>query len=577
MSPATIDACYTAGGSSAVVDNCVQQAIDGVVYQTNFAAPTQAQFLGGLAGAASPVACAPYIASLLTVWRLFVHAAHQEYEYLPTTLTRADPTTARRDELLMGLKVPTIRPPGAVSDVLFFTIGDPQATERAPIVINTASAAGICADTERVSLPFHFDHTSRYVHDAALVATPDGGSPARIPLDPRTLSAPSLLRSQLPASKDGGYAVALNGRFGFDSIAQPGPATTRLAIPGPTTWTLAPLAHHLPVAGETLDVVASSATAPCLSRAEIQIGDAEPVAWTATHLDARRVELRASLASLPPGPAVVRLYEADTDGSRDIESDAALTIEPPAPHIAAPDATAAIGDDFLDLTGTGFERVRGVLVEGATYEKSDATATATAACFTGSALGSRNSLAAGQQITAQLLNRDGSPGQIFSLIVAPPRPALDRATIAPPASGIRLSTDPLTIGLQTTGSALPEQIEVRLRKAGDAAPTRCVLRTAHSFRPKADALRPIRGSPACMSRTPRTMPCDSSTARKSRPSPTHSSRASRIRSSDMANSSRFGAGGTERAFALSKSPGSKRDVPSLLLTIPAAAENVVAP
>jgi hypothetical protein len=473
VSPATIDACYTTGGSSAVVDACVQQTIDGVVYQPDFAAPTQAQFLGGIAGAASPVTFAPYIVSLLTVWRLFVHTGHQEYEYLPTTLTLADPTTARGDELLMGLKVPTIRPPAAVSDVLFFTIGDPKAAESAPLVVNTAPAAGMCARTERFSLPLHFDHTSRYVHDAAVVATPDGAAQERLPLDPRTLSAPVIDRSRLPASSDGAYTVRLDARFGFDPIAQPAPATMRLAVPGAAKWTLAPLAHHPAVAGGTLDVVASSAAAPCLSRAEVQIGSAEPVALTATHLDAHRVELRAPLANVPAGPAAVRLYEDDTRSGRDIESDAALMVEAPAPHVATTPATAALGDNFLDLAGTGFERVRSVLADGATYKKDDATATAIAACFAGPVLGVRDPLTIGEQISAQLVTSDGAPGQIFPLDIAPARPLLASATVAPPATGPRPATDQLTILLQTPGAALPQQIGARLRKAPANAPAPC--------------------------------------------------------------------------------------------------------
>jgi hypothetical protein len=473
VSPATIDACYTAGGPSAVVDACVQQTIDGVVDQTNFAAPTQAQFLGGIAGAANPVTFAPYIDSLLTVWRLFVHTGHQEYEYLPTTLTLADPTTARRNELLMGLKIPTIRPPGAVSDVLFFTIGDPKATESPPLVVNTAPAAGMCARTERFSLPLHFDHTSRYVHDAVVAATPDGGAPSSIALDPRTLSAPVIERSRLPASGDGAYTVGLDARFGFDSIAQPAPATMRLALPGTAAWMLAPLAHHPPVAGGTLDIVASSATAPCLSRAEIQIGSAEPVTLTATHLDAHRVELQGSLANMPEGPAAVRFYEDDTQRGRDIETDAALQIQAQAPRVASTPATAALGDGFLDLAGTALERVRGVLLDGATYVEDEATSTAISACFSGPAVGSPDPLAAGQQISGQLLLRDGSAGQIFPLIVAPARPALATATIDPAASGVRLATDPLTIMLQTPGIALPRQVVVRLQRADDAAPGPC--------------------------------------------------------------------------------------------------------
>lgn len=257
VSPATIDACYVVGEPSAAISNCIQQAVNATIYQTNFAAPTQAQFLGGILGAASPLTYAPYLASLLTVWRLFVHTGHQEYEYLPTTISLADPSTVRHDELLMGLKVPTIRPPAAYSDVLFFTIGDPQSTERAPIVVNDALSGGVCERGNRFSVPLHFDHTSRYVHDAALIITPDGQAPYRIALDPRTLSAPVIDRSRFGAGGDTGYTIALSGQFGFDPVAQPAQVAMRLAFPNAAPWTLAVAAHHPPVAGEALDIIVS--------------------------------------------------------------------------------------------------------------------------------------------------------------------------------------------------------------------------------------------------------------------------------------------------------------------------------
>ena len=494
VSPATIDACYAAGGSSAVIGACVQQAIDATVDQTNFAAPTQAQFLGGLAGAVNPATYAPYIDSLLTVWRLFVHTGHQEYEYLPTTLTLADPSTARHDELLMGLKVPTIRPPGAVSDALFFTIGDPQATEHAPVVVNAAPAAGMCARTERFTVPLHFDHTSRYVHDAALIATPDDGTPQRVAIDPRTLAAPTLARSQLAPSRDGAYSLGLTGMFGFQSVGGPAPATFALAVPGDAPWTIADMPHHRQIAGASLDIIASSPSAPCLSRAEIQIGSAAPVPLAATVLDTRRIEMRASLASLPAGPATVRIYEDDARSGRAIETDTPLRIEAPAPAVGASPA-AALGDPFVALEGTGLERVRGMRIAGAVYAKSP-SATATAACFTGPPLGARDQLAPGQQTGAELLTLDGSPGQIFPLTLEAARPAIASATITPADSGTRLATSPFTIALQSAG-ALPLQFAVRVRKptaepdspcdavASDPtsvtiAPTNVHLRTASS-------------------------------------------------------------------------------------------------
>src|SRR5581483_10966489 len=122
----SLDACYTEGGSQADVAACVQTTLSSTTYQTNIEAPTQAQFFGGLAGAAAPVQVATYLIPLLAVWQIFARAGHQEYEYLPTTLQLVAPHgTMPGGELLMGMKVPTLRPPAAHSDVLFFTIGDP--------------------------------------------------------------------------------------------------------------------------------------------------------------------------------------------------------------------------------------------------------------------------------------------------------------------------------------------------------------------------------------------------------------------------------------------------------------------
>jgi hypothetical protein len=468
VSPATIDACYVAGEPSAEVSNCVQQAINATVYQTNFAAPTQAQFLGGVAGAASPLSYTPYIASLLTVWHLFVKTGHLEYEYLPTTITLADPSTARRDELLMGLKVPTIRPPAAYSDVLFFTIGDPQASEHAPLVVSDAPAAGVCERADRFSVPLHFDHTSRYVNNAALLVTPDGRPSYSIALDPRTLAAPVVNRSRFEPSADSGYTVALQGRFGFDPIAR---GAIRLAFPNAAPWTIAAVPNHPPVAGTTLDIVASSASAACLSRAEMQIGSAAPIVLTATQLDAKRVELYGTLADAPAGPAQIRFYEDDPRAGRTFETADALAIQPPPAHVDAASAVASLGDAFIRLTGSGLERVRGVIVNGATYFK-EATATATAACFDGPPLGGAG-LVAGQQITAQLVNDGNAAGQVFPVTLAAARPSLASAVTAASASAPHLETSPLIVTLSTSGATLPRQVAVRVRQAGTAPATPC--------------------------------------------------------------------------------------------------------
>ena len=471
VTPATIDACYVAGEPSAEVSNCVQQAVDATIFQTDFAAPTQAQFLGGVAGAAMPLTYAPYLASLLTVWHLFVQTGHLEYEYMPTTVTLADPTGTKGDELLMGLKVPTVRPPAAYSDVLFFTIGDPQATEHAPHVVNDASVNGVCERSDRFSVPLYFDHTSRYVNDPSLLVTPDGRAPYRIALDPQTLSAPVVDRSRFEPSADGAYTVALNGRFGFDPVVQPAQDAMRLAFPTDRPWSLAAVPHRPPVAGESLDIIASSATAACLSHAEMQIGSAAPIALTAKPLDAQRVELSASLADVPSGPAQIRLYEETPRAGGSIETSAAVTIQPPPAEVDPKAAVASLGDAFINLAGSGLEAARSLLVNGAIYTK-EANSTATSACFDGPPFGGAG-LTIGQHVSAQLISAAGAGGPIFPLTVAAPRPKLASADFRNPSLDPYLATTPLIVTLTSGAGPLPRQASVRVRQVGPIPSTPC--------------------------------------------------------------------------------------------------------
>ena len=469
--PATIDGCYTTNTTQADINNCVQQSIDSVTFQTNFSAPTQAQFLGGVVGAAEPLAYAPYIASLLTVWKLFVHTGHLEYEYLPTTITLAGPSTARPDELLMGLKVPTIRPPGAYSDVLFFTIGDPQASEHAPAVLDDAPATGNCERTNRFSVPLHLDHTSRYVHDTALYVAPDGHAPYTIPLDPRLLGAPLVDHQRFTGSVDGAYTVSLRGRFGFDPIVQPAQMSTRVAFPSGSAWTIVAAPHREPVAGGTLDLVAASAGAACLSHAELQTGSSPPIDLTATHTDDQHVVLHAALTNVPVGPAVIRLYEGDSGDGHPIEVSYPLAIQAPPPSVDSKAvATIALGDRFVSLAGSSFEHVRGVLVNGVAYSK-EPGATAESACFDGPPLDA--TITVGQHIIGQLVPLDGSTGEVFPVSVAPSRPSLANASIVGSATSTHLSTDPLTVTLQTGGAALPRQTGVRIRQSDAPSLTPC--------------------------------------------------------------------------------------------------------
>ena len=220
--------------------------------------------------------------------------------------------------------------------------------------------------SDRFTAPLHVDRSSRYVNDAALVVTPDERPAYRIALDPRTLAAPVVNRSRFEGSVDGAYTVTLQGRFGFDSVT---PAAARIAFPTDAPWTVSAVPDHPAIAGKSLDIIASSASATCLSHAEVQIGSAAPIALAAKQLDAKRVELRADLAGVAPGPAQVRFYEDDPRGGRTFETAASVAIQPPPANVDAKSAVAALGDAFIRLTGTGFERVRGVLVDGATYIK----------------------------------------------------------------------------------------------------------------------------------------------------------------------------------------------------------------
>jgi hypothetical protein len=463
--PTAVASCYEYGGTQSQVAACIETTLGSVNYQTNINAPTEAQFFGGLVGAATPVRLASYLVALLSVWQIFLKRGHQDYEYLPATLDLAtSPAPGKLGaELLMGLKVPALRPPAAVSDALFFTIGDPQAASSPPVAVNGASSQGVCARDPRLQIPLHLDRTSKYVHDTALEVTPDGGAPYAIPIDSHSVAAPVVARDALAGSDDGGFTVRLDGRFGFAPIVQPDRVLARIAVPRAATWSIAPLPHREPIAGGTLDVIASSAAAPCLSRAEMQIGSAPPIDLKATHLDDRRVELVAALKDVPPGEAHVRLYQDDPVHRTMVESSSALAIAAQPAQVTATSAVADLGDPFLALSGSGFEKISGVRIAGTTYTK-DPDATSTFACFSGPPLGG-NGLEAGESVSAQLLTGDGSPGQVFVTKLAGPRPALLAPTVTP-NDAVHPSSDPLAVTLATSGGDLPAQSEIRLRRAG---------------------------------------------------------------------------------------------------------------
>jgi len=482
--PSTVAGCYIPGASQADVSNCIQTALLSVQYQTNIDAPTTAQFFGGVAGAASPVQFAFYLEPLLAVWQIFTRIGHQEYEYLPATLQLTAPAAGARfgTELLMGAKVPTLRPPGARSSVLFFTIGDAEAAQSPPQVNDDADATGMCARTDRVALPLHLDRSSQYVTDAAAVVTPERGTPFTLVLDPRSLAAPVIERSQLERS---GFraAVALTGHFGFDPLAREKLATAQIAIPHAASWSVTALPHRTPIAGGALDVIATSSEAPCLSSAELQIGDAVPVPLALHRLDDRRVELQASLRDAPPGEAEIHFEQNDPLHRTQIDDAVALGIAHPPARVAATPPTVALGDSFASIGGTGLEGSTALRLLGATYVK-DAGSTSTSACFSGPPLAGKG-LVPGQSLSAQLVGAGNAPGEMFTVTLAAPRPALAPAAIAPSAPS-HLSTDTLRVVLRATG-ALPAHREVRVRHARARATPCDAVRDAATYAVVPDA------------------------------------------------------------------------------------------
>ena len=463
-SPTSIDACYAQGGSQADVAGCIKGALVAVQYQTNIEAPTQAQFFGGLASAASPVQFAFYLQPMLAIWKIFTQAGHHEYEYLPTSLRLAEPyrPKPRNEELLMGLKVPTLRPPAAYSSVLFFSIGDPQAAANPPVDVSDASPAGICLRDDRIALPFHLSRTSTFVNDTALLVAPDGAAAYHLPIDPRSADAPVLSRSDLRGNA-GGYAVRLSGRFGFDPLAQADRILARIAVPGPANWMVAALPHRPPLSGGSLDLVATSSAAPCLSNAELQIGSAAPIPLERKALDERRVELHASLAKVPPGRARLVFYQDDPVHHTQLESTSTIAIEPPPARVDPASAPIVfIGDRSMAVTGSGFETIGALRLNGTTYRK-DRGSASEFACFTGPPFGG-SGIEAGQMVSAQLLPQDGQRGEAFVMKVGAARPTLLPAQVTPDTS-THLSTDRIRVALTSLSGPLPVRREIRLRHA----------------------------------------------------------------------------------------------------------------
>ncbi|HTX03514.1 MAG TPA: hypothetical protein VMD07_07520 [Candidatus Acidoferrales bacterium] len=464
-SPDSVSACYTAGATNAEIANCVQSSLLAVQYQTDIEAPTQAQFFGGVASAATPVQLALYLEPLLAVWKIFSQDGHKEYEYLPTTLRLTKPVMpeAAPQQLLMGLKVPTLRPPAAYSSVLFFTIGDPDAVLSPPTVVSDDKGGGSCAASSRVEIPVHLSKTSQYVNDTTLTLTSASGAAIHVPIDPRTAAAPTIDRALLHPGE--GYDVKLGGRFGFGPLRASQQAVAHIAVPGNASWKVETVAYHPALAGGTLDAIASSQAAPCLSGAELQMAGNTPIPLKIDHLDDRRVELTGPLAAIPAGTAHIHFFESDTAQHRRIADDATLAIAPtPAQVDAKKGQVAYIGDREILLTGDGFDGISGVRIGPNIYKKTPAS-NADSACFTGAPIGG-GEIREGSVVTAELIPSAGGNGEAFALHLGGTRPELDTLGLTP-AAPVHHAGDALTLDLAS--QTLPRRFQVRIRQAPQTA------------------------------------------------------------------------------------------------------------
>ena len=201
----------------------------------------------------------------------------------------------------MGAKVPTLRPPAARSSVLFFTIGDAEAAQNPPQVDERrprrrtlrARRPGPAADPSRPHLALR----ERRVRSRS---RPSADPRSPIPLDPRTLAAPVIERSQLERA---GFRarVALTGHVGFDPLARERLASVEIALPHPAPWAVAPhrTAHRSPAVRSTSSPPRHKH--PACRAPSCRSADAPPVPLALKHLDDRRVELQGVAGACAAG------------------------------------------------------------------------------------------------------------------------------------------------------------------------------------------------------------------------------------------------------------------------------------
>ena len=454
-----ISACYN-GSSKAVVSSCIYSAMEQVNASGNFNATTLSGFLGTTAGAGMNVALPISIVakSMLTVWSWFHNHGREQYEYLPTTLQMQTSYQAddRRVQLLKTVSVPTIRPYGKISDVLFFTIGGSDAQ---PPVVERDGTSDVCGDTVNVAVPFHLSHTSTYVHNLELVFTPDEANIAQIvePLDTRLSGNPVLPLQLFDGKRNVAWRVRLRGMYGFDDIDDPLNAPNALfSLPRHAAWNI--FDETAPAdAGTALDLVADSDAVPCLSSVALRQGSGVSAPMQMNPLGSGRVKLHVDFGKnvFVPGPAELVFHQNNPpvlSGPPDIVDSQKVLIRGTTPKVTvdANGPVAHIGDTVVALNGSHFESVAGFTAGSARYVK-EPDFTSTSACFIGPPIST--AVTTGASISAQLLlNEKPADGETFPLMIQGPRPVIRSAIIEPPSS-LYLSSDTIKITV-TTDQAL---------------------------------------------------------------------------------------------------------------------------
>jgi hypothetical protein len=465
----SIQACYVPGATTAAVSTCIYGAVSALDVPTNYNANTVSGFFGSAVGStlgAVPPLYSLAIKSALTVWSLFHKNGHDRYGYLPATLQMADAGASGNGELLRTVEAPTIRPPAAESDVLFFTLG--AADTQAPVIERDGSA-DVCAAGPGAGLPLHLDHTSLYVHDAELdfVARSDPRRRFTLPLDASGTAGPLVPRAVLERRGAGAAAwnVTMRAEYGFDAVQEAAREPLAVALPHPAGWTIV---DRTPAAlrSKSIDLIATSDAVSCLSSAELHQGRAASVPLSIKPFAPGSVALHADLGSaFDAGPAEVTFAQDDParrSGAPEIVATQAVRIGEPAPEVSSADGgpAAYAGDRAIALSGARFESVDTLRLDGLAYAKAPAS-TSAAACFTGPPV--PQAPAPGAAVSAQLLG-GGEVLRVFELTLRRPRLSVTLPSIVP-GGNVHVASAPVQVLVESPQQPLPSTVQIALRKA----------------------------------------------------------------------------------------------------------------